>query len=115
MLFLGFMGAFSCRSDSVFLGIAAVFAVVLWYALGKEEKLVVMWWEITLFFAASCLMRVLYDVFADRAYKMDGLTLFMLRLEVLTAEAILVILCGIFVFYRKQWCKSTLNLQKWYL
>lgn len=115
MLFLGFMGAFSCRSDSVFLGIAAVFAVVLWYALGKEEKLVVMWWEITLFFAASCLMRVLYDVFADHTYKMDGLTLFMLRWEVLTAEAILVILCGIFVFYRKQWCKSTLNLQKWYL
>lgn len=115
MLFFGFMGAFCCRSDSVFLGIAAVFAVVLWYALGKEEKLVVLWWEIVLFFAAACLTRVLYDVFADHAYKMDGLTLFMLRWEVLVAEVIVVVLSGIFVFYREKQCKSTVNLQKWYL
>lgn len=114
MLFLGFMGAFCCRSDSVFLGIAAVFAVVLWYALGKTEKLVVFWWEITLFFAASCLTRVLYDVFADHAYKMDGLTLFMLRWEVLTAEVLIVILSGICIFYREKLFKSAVRLQKWY-
>lgn len=95
VLFLGFMGSFCCRSDSVFLGIGASFLVILGYAFLQKKKLEKVWIEGVIFFLALSVTALLYKLFSGHAYLFDGVMQALLNGKLLAAMAVFLFLCAL--------------------
>lgn len=102
-LFIGFMASFCCRSDSVFLGIVAVFFVLLWHVLGNRKRLRRFWLELLIFFVATCLFKMLYWIFRENCYAIDGVARLLQSEKMLGAEGLLLTISGIWVYRKRKY------------
>jgi hypothetical protein len=93
-MFLGFAGSVCCNSDSVFLGIAAAFAVAAWYCCTHPEKWMRLWLSACLFSLASTLIALLYALSPEPVVLVNGSTAFT-GIPVLAAEYLLLLISRI--------------------
>ncbi len=93
VLFLGFIGSFCCRSDSVFLGIGVSFLVILGYAFLQKKKLEKVWAEGLIFFLALSVTALFYKLFYEKAYPFDGVMQAILNVKLIAAMAVFLLLC----------------------
>lgn len=91
-LFLGFLAAVFCRSDGVFLGIAAAFLVLLWYVLQHKEKSGRLEELLLICILALGMTSLLYHVFGKNAYPLDGVATLLVDVRGLAAELVLLLI-----------------------
>lgn len=115
-LFLGFVAAFSCRSDSVFLGIMAAFLVLFWHVLGNGKRMIRFWLELFIFFLSSCVFKALYEIFAKHCYSIDGVAELLQNEKILCAELLFLVFFGIWILRKKEdWTSNKRVAQKMYV
>lgn len=89
-LFIGFLDVFCVRTESALVMMAAVFAVLLYFALEREEWLSRYFLIAGLFFGANCTIYLMKLLFKDHMYDFSGTHLLLLRTDVIVMELLLV-------------------------
>lgn len=114
-VFLGFMDSFCVRTESGIILMVFLLVFILYFTLEKKEWLEHYITIVQIFFAANISVFLLSNLLQERMYPFSGLSLYLLRMDTVIAEAVLfAVLFWIKKKSRLPETKKLLQIQKYY-
>lgn len=101
-LFLGYGSVFCCRTNGIFLGVGAAFALMFGCVFHVGKRLGRAWLMGALFFAASLCVKLLCRLFAARTYPLDHVGTLFLQMPLLAAELVFLVLLGALIAWMQK-------------